>query len=181
MITGLKGKITDETTLGVPSATVFVSDKNGVLKTEQARVKSNLSGEYQLPVSAPIVDPFTGKLKMIKLGTHLTVKVSGLPDKIVEIDFTGSGIKNLDISILPKTQMLPEVVITADRDKFLCEKQGGTYDEKTKSCKLPEIKQKPKTMKEKWNSLSKTKKTVIIAAGSVAVLGLIVLIVKATK
>lgn len=185
MITGLKGKIVDETGKPIPSVLVYVSDSEGKLRNEKARKIADLDGNYELPVSAPLVDPMTGKITFVKIGSHVTFNAAGFPRKIVPIDFSGTGIKKLDVQFFPMEQTLPEVTVTVNRDKYLCESKGGVYDEKTKTCKLPDSKQnddsKPKTMKEKWNSLSKTKKTLIIAAGSAAVLGLIVLIVKASK
>ena len=185
MITGLKGKIFDETTKSIPSVLVYVSDKDGKILSDKARVVSDLDGNYQIPVSIVIPNPMSGKPTFIPIGTHLTFNAGGFPRKIVPIDFTGTGVKIMDAQIFPKEQLLEEVTVTADRNKYLCESKGGVYDVKTKTCKLPDQKtkpeEKPKTMKEKWNSLSKTKKTLIIAAGSVAVLGIIVLIVKASK
>lgn len=152
MITQLKGKVLDENGKTIPSATIFISDENGRLINEKARVRTDLNGEYVLPFSVPIPNFATGKIKHFPIGRYITVIFTGYPNRTVVLPSNlfsenVSGVGNLDIEMIIKEQTTPEVVITASRSKFLCEKNGGVWDETTKSCKLPK---KNWWQKNKW-------------------------------
>jgi hypothetical protein len=142
MITTLRGKIFDENNKTIPSATVFLSDDKGRLVNEKARVKTDLDGNYALPFSVPMPNLSTGKFNYLPIAKYITVSFTGFPTKTVILpeflfDPTKFGNGNFDITMTIKELTTPEVVITANRSKFLCEKDGGTWDENTKTCKLP--------------------------------------------
>jgi hypothetical protein len=155
MITTLRGKIFDENNKTIPSATVFLSDEKGRLGfNEKARVKTDLDGNYTLPFSIPMPNLSTGKVNYLPIAKYITVSFTGFPTKTVMLpeflfDPTKFGNGNFDITMTIKELTTPEVVITANRSKFLCEKDGGTWDEATKTCKMPEP-EKSWWSKYKW-------------------------------
>jgi hypothetical protein len=143
MITQLNGKVLDENGKTIPSATVFLSNEKGGLINEKARVSSDVNGNYSLLFSAPIPNFATGQIKFFPIGRYITVKYTGYPDRTVALpsflfDEDKKGTGNFDVNMELKTQTTPEVTVTENRSKFMCEKEGGTWDETTKTCKLPE-------------------------------------------
>jgi hypothetical protein len=154
MISSIKGKITDENNQPIPSATVFLSDEKGKLFNEKARVKADLDGNYSLPFSMPLPNPFTGKITSVPLAKYVTVKFTGYPDRTIPFpasffNTSRSGVGTFDIPMFLREQTTAEVEVFANRSKFLCEKNGGTWDEATKTCKMPEP-EKSWWSKHKW-------------------------------
>jgi len=155
MITELKGRVLDENGKTMPSARVFLSNEKGDLINEKARVLSDVDGNYILPFSVPIPNFKTGQIKFFPIGRYITVRYTGYPARTVALpsflfDEDKKGTGNFDVNMEIKTLTTPEVTVTANRSKFMCEKEGGTWDEATKTCKLPETKEKTFWQKYKW-------------------------------
>lgn len=140
MISSIKGKIVDENNQPIPSATVYLSDAKGALINTNARVKADLDGNYTLPFAIPMPNLATGGVMNLPIAKYITAKYTGYPDKTVALPekfISDTGVGNLNIPLTLKTQQIQEVTVTANKSKYDCEKGGGTWDEATKTCKLP--------------------------------------------
>jgi len=125
MIAGVKGKIIDDEGNSLPYSKVIITDEKGKsLLSPAVGVVADANGNYSIGVSKDNK----------KLGTHLTARSIGFPNVTLPIDFNQS---DLTITMPMKQQTIQEVVATASKDKYFCEKKGGVWDEATKSCKLP--------------------------------------------
>ena len=170
----IEGVITDQNKVGMPGATVFVSDKNGKLASTQARVLTDNDGKFKLPTSFPFINPLSGYLVMMPIGTHLTTKYATYPDVLTEIDFTNEN--PVSIAMTPRLQDIEEVTVVADKRATECYKAGGKWDISTKTCVMPK-KPTPQPKVEEKTWWEKNKKIILIGGGSLLVAGIIALIV----
>jgi hypothetical protein len=180
----ITGKVSDNLGTTLPGAMVYISDSTGRLANEKARVKTDSEGNFVLPATFPFPNPLTGKLQMTQIGTHLTVKYSGLVDSTTPIDFSTS--QPMNVTVFPKTQDIQEVTVTsgpisqAEQD---CIAKGGKYTRARRdangnlipgSCALPQP-EKPKTWWEK------NKVAVIIAGITLVAAGTLLIIATRKK
>ena len=147
---------------------MYVSDANGRLSSNQARVLTDSNGDYKLPASLPFINPLTAKWSMVPIGSHITTKYTSYPDVISKIDFTNED--SVNVSMIPKTQSVQEMLVQANSSKTQCEKLGGKWDSSTKTCVMPK---KPKE-KTWWE---KNKKIILIGGASLLLVSIIAIIV----
>jgi hypothetical protein len=204
----ISGKILEANEGSIPGATVYVSNSKGAIASTKVRMKTDVEGNYSLPVSFPYINPITGKLTMMRIGTHLTVKYQGLKDLTVPIDFNSN--EPYDITLFPRTQEFEDVIVTSTgisekhqecldkggkytrgtkdekgnviqgfctlplTNKEKCQKQGGIWDDATKSCKLPSTEEE---IEATWWQRNR----IPVILGGIAVIGTGVLIVIAMR
>jgi hypothetical protein len=143
----LTGKVTDEQNISIPFATVFIS-KNGALVTPLARTLTDVNGNYTLNLGTTnyIFNP----PKFIPYGDSVTVKVNNanIPNQTKKIPadflnpnlsvFKPDSLKKINFQMGLMYSEKPEVIVFFDKTKYECEKLGGTYNETTKSCEMPQ-------------------------------------------
>jgi hypothetical protein len=170
----IEGVITDENKVGMPGATIFVSDKNGKLASTQARVLTDDDGKFKLPTSFPFINPLSGYAVMMPIGTHLTTKYATYPDVLTQIDFTNEN--PVSIAMTPRLQDIEEVTVTDVSSATQCSRNGGKWDLSTKTCVMPQKPITPPKVEEKtwWE---KNKKIILIRGGSLLLASIIAIIV----
>ena len=139
----LTGKIKDEDGDAIPMATIFISDKDGKLVNDKARVRSDVDGNYKLPFAIAMPVGYMGANVPVPIGKFITIIAGGYPNKTVSLEeskvnpLDPSTYKNFNVIVPINTQEIEEFTVVASKDAFECKKKGGNWDEKTKTCKLP--------------------------------------------
>ena len=111
MVGRITGKVLDEDKDTIPYATVFISDKNGKLINENSRVKTDLDGNFSLPISQPY-------------GDYIKVMANTYPVKVMPIpkDFYSKGqseVGSVDITLDINTQLLPEFTVYGSKPNWI--------------------------------------------------------------
>lgn len=161
MYNKISGKIIDpKNNEPIVGADVWLTDEKGEFQKDGSGspiniTKTDINGVYTLPFAFPVPNLATGKVMYVPAGSHIGVRASieGYPSKAYEIpkpllDLNATGVGKFDIKPELKTQDIQEVTVVASKAKYDCEKQGGTWDENTKTCTIP--KEKTWLQKYKW-------------------------------
>lgn len=184
------GKVTNREGIGIPASAVWISDEKGNRNPNSPRVRTDESGNYKIQVAVPVPSPLGTGLMAVPVGTHISVDsdyVIGSEPTITKIDFDKNPDVPVNYIVYPKPQEIDEIPVIFNKSKRDCEKSGGLWDEKTKTCKMPELKvdasdEKIDTKEEEKKKLTKFQKQLII--GGVILLGgltITALLVKLTK
>lgn len=127
----------------LPFATVVPLNSKGESISNVGAV-SDINGKFILKIPTLSVTNPTNISTSLQMPVADKIKVSfiGYETKIIPLK---AGQKSYNIDLKPSNEQLKEFTVSVDSNKTSCQKNGGYYDESTKSCISKPVNKKNRT------------------------------------